>query len=259
MSRVISVVGTAGGVGSSVLTASLAMRASSLGAAVVAVDGRPYGGGLDVVLGVDEFPGIRWRDLADAAGPLDGVEIFGRLPLVDRCGVVSFDREFPLVPAGEVLTAVVSALRSVSDLVFVDAPRAGECWEGEVASVSDEVVALTGTSVSALAAAAASVAHLDAVHDALWLACRTDRGAAADLDQRLPDLLEVPLIGAVPTDPKVATCLSEGRPPPGRGKLCRAVDEMLGRLHPLRVGSHPAASTRGRVAHPRSSDRRRSA
>ena len=255
MSRVISVVGTAGGVGSSVLTASLAMRASALGAAVVAVDGRPYGGGLDVVLGVDESPGIRWRDLTDAAGPLDGVELFGRLPLADRCGVVSFDREFPLVPPGEVLTAVMAALRSVSDLVLVDAPRAGEAWEGEVASVSDEVVALTGTSVSALAGAAACVAHLDAVHDALWLACRTERGAAADLDRRLPDLLDVPLLGAVPTDPKVAACLSEGRPPPGGGRLRRAVDGMLARLHPGGATVHPAAyPPRHPVARPRRPD-----
>ncbi|GAB47420.1 hypothetical protein [Mobilicoccus pelagius] len=240
MSRVISVVGTAGGVGSSVLAAALAMRASHLGAAVVAVDGRPYGGGLDVVLGADELPGIRWRDLADAVGPLDGVELFGRLPLVERCGVLSFDREMPLVPGGEVLAAVVAALRDVSDVVVVDAPRAGECWEGELASLSDEVVALTGTSVTALASAAASVAHLDAVHDVLWLACRTDRGAAADLDQRVPDLLDVPLLGAVPTDPKVAMCLSEGRPPPDKGPLVRAVDAMLGRLRPVQSPPPPA-------------------
>lgn len=256
MSRVISVVGTAGGVGASVLASALAMRASELGAAVVAVDARPYGGGLDVVLGVDEFPGIRWRDLADAAGPLDGVEIFGRLPLADRCGVLSFDREFPVVPSGEVLSAVVTALRSVSDIVVLDAPRAGECWEGEVAGVSDEVIALTGTTVSALAGAAASVPHLDAVHDVLWLACRTDRGAAADLDQRLPHLLDVPFLGAVPTDHKVEACLTDGRPPPDRGRLAKAVDGILTRLRPMRLDRDPVvpASRRGPV--PRHSGRR---
>lgn len=240
MSRVISVVGTAGGVGASVLTAALATRASHHGAAVVAIDARPCGGGLDVVLGVDEEPGLRWRDLLDAAGTLDGAEIFGRLPLSRRCGVLSFDREAPVVPSGEVLLSAVAALQRVSDLVFVDAPRAGEWWEAEVAELSDEVVALTGTSVPALAGAASSLAHLDAVHDAVWLACRTDRGTT-DLPERLAGLLDLPLLGAVPTDGRVATAILEGRPPPGKGPYARAVDVLLSTLNPLlQPGRRPA-------------------
>ncbi|GMA38309.1 hypothetical protein [Mobilicoccus caccae] len=233
MTRVISVVGTAGGVGASVLTAALASRASHLGAAVVAVDARPFGGGLDVVLGADEEPGLRWRDLADAAGPVEGAEVFGRLPLAGRCGVLSFDRDEPLIPSPEALTCLVGALGRVSDIVLIDAPRAGEVWEAEVADLSDEVIAVTGYTIPALAAAAASLAHLDLVHDGLWLACRTDR-ETADLPDAITRRFDIPLLGAVPTDARVPTALREGRPPPGRGRLAKAVDAMLGNLRPLR-------------------------
>lgn len=233
MTRVISVVGTAGGVGASVLTAALATRASHLGAAVVAVDARPYGGGLDVVLGADEEPGLRWRDFADAAGALEGAEVFGRLPMTGRCGVLSFDRDTPIVPPAEALTTLVDALGRVSDLVFVDAPRAGEVWEEEVADLSDDVIALTGLSIPALAGAAASLTHLDLVHEGLWLACRIDR-TQPDLAQTLTRTLGIPLIGAVPTDAQVTKALTEGRPPPGRGRLAKAVDRILGDLQPLR-------------------------
>lgn len=233
MSRVISVVGTAGGVGASVLAAALATRASHKGAAVVAVDARPFGGGLDVVLGVDEEPGLRWRHLMDVVGEVDGAEVFGRIPLAGRCGVVSFDRDAPVVPPREALEGIVAGLSRVSDIVVIDAPRAGELWEEEVADLSDDVVALTGTSIPAVAAAGAAVPHLDAVYDGLWLACRVDR-RNTDLPETLSTLLDVPLVGAIATDPKVSVALEEGRPPPGRGAFTASVDAVLESLAPLR-------------------------
>lgn len=233
MSRVISVVGTAGGVGASVLSAALACRASYLGAAVVAVDCRPFGGGLDIVFGVDEEPGVRWRDLVHAVGEVDGADLFGRLPLAGRCGVLSFDRDGPVVPPDDALAAAVAALRRISDIVVVDAPRAGEVWEEQVADLSDDVIALTGTTVSAIAAAGAGVPHLDAVHDGLWLACRTDR-RNPDLPENLSALLDTPLLGGVASDTKVPVALDEGRPPPSRGAFTRSVDALLGALTPLR-------------------------
>lgn len=233
MTRVISVVGTAGGVGASVLTAALATRASELGAAVVAVDARPFGGGLDVLLGADEEQGLRWRDLADAVGVLDGAALFGRLPLAGRTGMLSFDRDRPMIPSVDVLRGVMDALARVSDIIVVDAPRAGEVWEEAVADLSDEVIALTGTTIPALTGAAASVRHLDAVHDGLWLACRTDRSNPV-VPETVAHCLEVPLLGTVATDARVTTALSEGRHPPTRGAFGKSVDALLGRLHPLR-------------------------
>ncbi|MDO5627661.1 MAG: hypothetical protein Q4G43_04995 [Mobilicoccus sp.] len=233
MSRVISVVGTAGGVGASTLATALAVRAAHHGASVVALDARPYGGGLDVPFGLDEQPGVRWRDLAECSGNIDGTELFRRLPLAARCGVVSFDRDPPLLPPREALEAVLGALGHLADLVVVDAPRAGEPWEEELADLSDEVIALTGTSVTALASAGASLAHLDLLHDGVWLACRTDRGQS-DLPHTLTQVLGLPLLGALPTDSKVSAALADGRPPPARGAYTRAVDALLAGLRPVR-------------------------
>lgn len=233
MTRVISVIGTAGGIGASILTAALATRASSMGAAVVAVDGRPFGGGLDVHFGVDEEPGLRWHDLADAAGTLDGAELFGRLPLAGRCGVLSFDRAHPVTPTAEAWRAVITALGRVSDIIVVDAPRAGEVCEEAVADITDDALLLTGTTIPALAGAAASAAHLDAVHGGVWLVSRVEKGQA-DLPESVAVSLDLPLLGSVPTDPRVTTCLSEGMPPPGKGALAKGVDHILATLQPLR-------------------------
>lgn len=236
MTRVLSVVGAAGGVGASVLTAGLAAQAARHGASVVAVDARPFGGGLDVVLGADMEPGVRWRDLADVTGALLGRETVQRLPFSERCAVLSFDREVPLVPTGEVLRGVIEGLRGVCDLIVVDAPRAGEVWEGEIAGLGDTAIAVTGTTVTALSGAASSVAHLDAVHDDLRLACRTDR-TAVDLPETIASLLDVPLLGGVPTDSRVVAALMRGAPPPSKGSFARAVDGLLSCLSPLRMSA----------------------
>jgi septum formation inhibitor-activating ATPase MinD len=51
------VVGASGGVGASTLAAAIAVRAAAADASVALVDGCPWGGGLDVVLGADRRAG----------------------------------------------------------------------------------------------------------------------------------------------------------------------------------------------------------
>src|SRR5450631_1321486 len=62
------VVGGSGGVGASVLSAAIAVRAAQAGLRSVAVDGDRLGGGLEVTLGIVRERGARWPDLAGARG-----------------------------------------------------------------------------------------------------------------------------------------------------------------------------------------------
>lgn len=66
--QVVTVVGGRGGAGASVLATALAVTASRAGARTLLVDADPLGGGLDLLLGHEEVAGLRWPDLADAAG-----------------------------------------------------------------------------------------------------------------------------------------------------------------------------------------------
>src|SRR5690606_10448493 len=77
---VVAVVGARGGAGASVVAASLGRAAGRRRGPVGLVDLALVGGGLDVLLGVEQDPGVRWPDLADARGRLDGEDLLARLP-----------------------------------------------------------------------------------------------------------------------------------------------------------------------------------
>src|SRR6185436_12518775 len=100
--HIIGVVGGSGGVGASVLTAAIAVRAAQAGLRVACMDGDRLGGGLDVTLGIEQEHGVRWPDLAGARGRIDGPELLRRLPCVDGVHVLSFDRARDVLPAAEV-------------------------------------------------------------------------------------------------------------------------------------------------------------
>jgi hypothetical protein len=68
---VVGVVGGSGGVGASTFAAVLALGAAraTRGPAVL-IDLDPIGGGIDVLLGVQSIPGLRWSGVSGAGSPL---------------------------------------------------------------------------------------------------------------------------------------------------------------------------------------------
>ena len=113
----IGVVGGSGGVGASVLTAAIAVRAAQMGLRPVCLDGDRLGGGLDVTLGIEQERGVRWPDLAGARGRIDGPELLRRLPSVDGVSVLSFDRARDVRLNIETVQEVFHAVSLAADLV----------------------------------------------------------------------------------------------------------------------------------------------
>src|SRR6478672_4416743 len=66
----VAVLGACGGAGASVLASAVACAAASARSEVLLVDCDPWGTGLDVMLGIENDPGLRWRDLAAPSGRL---------------------------------------------------------------------------------------------------------------------------------------------------------------------------------------------
>ena len=62
------------------------------GLRAVLVDGDPLGGGIDLVLGGEDVPGVRWPDLAGARGRVPPADLAAALPEVDALHVLSWDR-----------------------------------------------------------------------------------------------------------------------------------------------------------------------
>ncbi|MBD5785318.1 pilus assembly protein FlpE [Cellulosimicrobium terreum] len=139
---VVGVTGARGGAGASVVAASVArgaVRRVGPGGPVCLVDLTGSGGGLDVLLGLESVPGVRWPDLHDARGRLDGEDLAARLPHWSGVAVVSGSGAHgpagavgPDGSAGAAGDAVLDVVAALADsctarggLLVLDLPRAG--------------------------------------------------------------------------------------------------------------------------------------
>lgn len=118
----IGVVGACGGAGTSIFAAALAAVAARAGARAVLVDGARDGGGIDVVLGIEDEPGLRWPDLHAARGEVVGDELHALLPAWRGARVLSADRTRPATLPDDVPHDVLDALAAACDLVVHDVP-----------------------------------------------------------------------------------------------------------------------------------------
>ncbi|MFC3689579.1 septum site-determining protein Ssd [Aquipuribacter hungaricus] len=154
--RCVGVVGARGGAGSTATAVALATAAAASGRRVLLVDADPLGGGLDLAMGAEELPGVRWHDLHDVRAPLPAGGLAVALPVADEVAVLSYGRGQAVVLPGAA-RAVVRAGLDEHDLVVLDLPRAGD--EAALAA-SGEADVLLCVCPSELRAAAAAPAVL---------------------------------------------------------------------------------------------------
>jgi secretion/DNA translocation related CpaE-like protein len=226
--RIIGVVGGSGGVGASVLTASIAVRAAQAGLRPVCLDGDRLGGGLDVTLGLEQERGVRWPDLAGARGSMDGPELFRRLPSVDGVRVLSFDRARDVTLSPEVLQTVLLALSDAADLVVVDLPRPDHEIYAAMAPSVDAMVLLAGSGIRDLAGASAIAGYLIEACPDVWLCLRTS-GKGTHFADTVAGALDLPLLAVVREEPSLAADVLHGIPPgsSAKGALAVAADVVL--------------------------------
>ncbi|MBO2455527.1 CpaE-like family protein [Actinomadura barringtoniae] len=118
----ICVTGARGGSGTSVFAAGLALTAARQGLRTLLVDGDPLGGGLDLVLGLEEYDGARWPDFAERQGRLSAATLRQALPRLGDLSVLSWSREDPVPVAPEAILSLLDAAVRGFALVVVDVP-----------------------------------------------------------------------------------------------------------------------------------------
>ena len=230
--HIIGVVGGSGGVGASVLTAAIAVRAAQAGLRAACLDGDRLGGGLDVTLGIEQERGVRWPDLAGARGRIDGPELLRRLPSVDGVRVLSFDRARDVLLTAEIAGEVLHALSEAVDVVVVDLPRPDHEIFAALAPSLDALVLLAGSGIRDLAGASAIAEHLiRACADAcpeVWLCLRT-AGKGSHFADTVAGALDLPLLVVVREEPSLAADVLHGIPPgsSAKGALAVAADKVL--------------------------------
>jgi hypothetical protein len=237
--HVIGVVGASGGLGASTLAVALAVRAGPLVGVSACVDGRPRAGGVDVTACVEHLPGLRWGDLADLRGQVDGAALLRALPGEGSLRVLAA-RGAP--PRPETVRAAVEGLATVAGLVVLDTGA-----DAELLDLCTAVVVLAGVSARRLADAGVLVQGGVLPGDALLVLRGARREPVAPEDVAVH--LDLPLAGVLRDDPRVRADEERARLPGSRAR--GAVESVADRLLALAgVARAPraAATTMATVA-----------
>jgi secretion/DNA translocation related CpaE-like protein len=190
---VIGVVGGRGGAGASTFAAVLAAMAG-LGGRALLVDLDPLAGGVDVLLGVESVPGARWSGLRLDGGRLDAAALLDGLPSWGRVAVLAADRDPPPTSVSQVLDVAAR-----SGPVVVDLGRWGTPWRAVALDRCALVVLVCGADVRSVTGARSVRRGLGTVVTGL-VVVRAARAVAPA--SRVAELVDMPLIGAVPALPR---------------------------------------------------------
>jgi len=225
--EVVCVIGGRGGAGASTLAAALSFAGLRRGLPTVLLDADPLGGGIDLLLGGEDQPGLRWPDLAGASGRVAASTLRGSLPSVDTLPVLSWDRGDTLQVPVTAMRSVLGAARRGGGLVVVDLPRRVDA-AAEVARAHARITYLVvPAEVRAAAAAARVAASIRSTTREVHVVVRGP--APGDLEPEVVAAsLGLPLAGYCRAEAGLAAALERGEPPGRRrGPLSRMADLLL--------------------------------
>lgn len=223
---VVGVVGASGGAGASTLVAAVGAAGARRGLSCAVVDLQPAGGGLDVVCGIEHLAGLRWSDLLQVQGRVDGAALGRELPSVGGLAVLSHGRRTPRVPAQQVVAEVVRGLAQAFDVVVLDIARSAAGDLAQFEQLREPVVVIARLGVIEVSAAAAVLSGVETVSAVLVL---RGPGGHRRFAREVGSSLGV---GAqwLADEPAVARDLRAGRVPgTRRGALAEAADALLHR------------------------------
>jgi secretion/DNA translocation related CpaE-like protein len=205
--EVVTVIGGRGGPGASVFATALAQSATE----ALLVDLDPWGGGLDLVVGSENMPGLRWPDLALQRGRLTWPAVREALPSHPGHPGVSVlsgpRREFEL-NAGAV-DAVVDAGRRGGATVICDlARRTADAAEAAL-DAADLVVLITPCDVRACAASTAIAPRLRTVNPNVGLVARGPSPGGLR-SAEVAEITGLPLLASMRAEPRLIERLEHG-------------------------------------------------
>ncbi len=164
---VLAALGGCGGAGASLFATALAQSAPQS----LLVDADPWGGGIDLAMGTEGIPGLRWPDLTLRDGRLGFDALHAALPHRRGVTVLSGGRDGGDVEAGP-LGAVIDAGRRAGVTVVCDIPRRVTPAAETALEAADLVTLVVPADVRAAAAAGALAGWLKTVNPNVGLVVR---------------------------------------------------------------------------------------
>jgi len=213
----VAVVGGRGGAGASTLAAALAVTAGSRDLDVTLLDLDPLGGGLDLLLGAEGEPGLRWGDLRHVSGRLPAGLLAATAVRAAGVTLVTWERDAAPLVAAETVAAVLERAGAETDLVVADLPRRIDDVARAVLTAARRVLVVVPAEVRAVAAAARVAAEVEQYAADVSLVVRgpAPTGLSAEA---VCDAVGLPLAGELRAEPGLAAALDRGDVPPIRPK-----------------------------------------
>ena len=235
---VLAVIGGCGGAGASLFAAALALAANN----AMLVDLDPWAGGIDLLVGAETTPGVRWPDLALQGGRLTWSAVRDALPRHRGLSLLSGTRRGYELDGGAV-QAVLDAGRRGGATVVCDTPRRMTDAVETALDTADLVIVVSPCDVRACAATATVVPVLAAINPNIGLVVRGPSPGGLRADE-VATIAQVPLLASMKPHPGLAEQLEHGGLRMGRrSALAAAARRVLGMLP-----AHPGLQTESRAA-----------
>jgi secretion/DNA translocation related CpaE-like protein len=228
LAPVLCVVGGQGGAGATTLAAALARSSAGRHTATLLIDADPFGGGIDLALGLESAAGARWAQLLGESpgtrwrsGFLDG------LPVRSGLHLLAPDRDQPAAITAEAMRRVVDEGRRRCGLVVVDLPRVLDPVSSSALSVARRTYLVVPAQVRAIAAGAQLAGALRHVATDVQAVVRGPAPSGLSL-HAIARSLALPIAGTLRMEPGLARDYERGVPPgQPRGPLVRLCARLL--------------------------------
>ncbi|MBO0680979.1 CpaE-like family protein [Mycolicibacterium sp. S2-37] len=229
----VAVIGGRGGAGASTLAAALAICARE----ALLVEADPWGGGVDLLLGVEHAAGVRWPDLALGAGRVSWVALRDALPRHGGVSALAAGRGGAEIDAAA-LSAVTDAGVRGGATVVCDVPRRSTSAAEAALDAADLVVLVTTAEVRACASAAAMVMWLTGMNPNVGVVVRGPAPGGLR-PAEVAAGVGLPLLAAMRPQPGLAPALERGGIRLGRRSplavAAGRVLDVVGQQHPATV------------------------
>jgi secretion/DNA translocation related CpaE-like protein len=202
--QVVAVIGGRGGAGASLFAVALAQLAHN----PLLVDLDPWGGGIDLLVGGETTPGVRWPDLALQGGRLNWSAVREALPRHRGLSMLSGTRRGYEMDARAV-DAVIDAGRRGGATVVCDLPRRFTDATETALDTADLVVLVSPCDVRACAAAATTAPLLTGINPNVGLVVRGPSPGGLRAEE-VAATAAVPLLASMKPSPRLAEQLEHG-------------------------------------------------
>ena len=121
--RVLAIGGVCGGAGASTCAVGIAVAAQQAGHRVLLIDADLTGGGLDLLLGAEARPGVRWPELALTSGRMSADTLIPALPTPHGISLISASRDSQAHPTAQAWLSILECAVHTFDVVVIDLGR----------------------------------------------------------------------------------------------------------------------------------------